>query len=85
MIKKLQSVVYAMTTNSNLVIAAGLATRLQEEGEEYYLSMRPGAGHSTGSFIFTSVLPETQTYLDSMTAYLRAVLICNKENCEGSK
>jgi hypothetical protein len=85
MIKKLQAVVCAMTTNSNLVITVGLAKRLQEEGQEYYLSMWPGVGHSIGSFIFASVLPETQTYLDSMTVYLRAMLICNKENCGGSK
>jgi acetyl esterase len=57
-----------------------LAMRLQEEGQEYYLSMWPGVGHSTGSFIFTPVIPETQTYLDSMTVYLRGVLTDNKEN-----
>ncbi len=85
MIKKLQAVVCAMTTNSNLVITVGLAKRLQEEGQEYFLSMWPGVGHSTGTFIFASVLPETQTYLDSMMVYLRAVLICNKENCGGCK
>ena len=85
MIKKLQAVVCAMTTNSNLVITVGMAKRLQEEGQEYYLSMWPSVGHSTGTFISTSVLPETQTYLDSMTVYLGAVLICNKENCGGSK
>jgi acetyl esterase/lipase len=57
-----------------------LAMRLQEEGQEYYLSMWPGVGHSTGSFIFTPVIPETQTYLDSMTVYLRVVLTDNKES-----
>jgi acetyl esterase len=57
-----------------------LAMRLQEEGQEYYLSMWPGVGHSTGSFIFTPVIPETQTYLDSMTVYLRGVLADHKEN-----
>jgi acetyl esterase len=57
-----------------------LAMRLQEEGQEYYLSMWPGVGHSTGSFIFTPVIPETQTYLDSMTVYLRGVLTDNKES-----
>ena len=61
-----------------------LAMRLQEEGQEYYLSMWPGVGHSTGSFIFTPVIPETQTYLDSMTVYLRGVPTDNKENRGGS-
>ena len=65
-----------------------LAMRLQEEGKEYYHSMWPGVGpsvgHSTGSFIFTPVIPETQTYLDSMTVYLRGVLTDNKENRGGS-
>jgi hypothetical protein len=46
--------------------------------------MWPGVGHSTGSFIFTPVIPETQTYLDSMTVYLRGVLTDNKENRGGS-
>jgi acetyl esterase len=57
-----------------------LAMRLEEEGQEHYLSVWPGVGHSTGSFIFTPVIPETQTYLDSMTVYLRGVLTDNKEN-----
>jgi acetyl esterase len=51
-----------------------LATRLEKEGQEYYLSVWPGVGHSAGSFIFTPVIPELQTYLDSMTVYLRGVL-----------
>lgn len=42
--------------------------------------MWPGVGHSTGSFIFTPVIPETHTYLDSMTVYLRGVLTDNKES-----
>jgi len=86
-------------TNSKLVIgvytvASGidpvrdesieLAMRLQEEGKEDYHSMWPSVGHSTGSFIFTPVIPETQTYLDSMTVYLRGVLTDNKENLGGS-
>lgn len=57
-----------------------LAMRLEEEGEEHYLSVWPGVGHSTGSFIFIPVIPETQAYLDSMTVYLRGVLTENKEN-----
>jgi acetyl esterase len=51
-----------------------LATRLEEEGQEHYLSVWPGVGHSAGSFIFTPVIPELQTYLNSMTVYLRGVL-----------
>jgi acetyl esterase len=51
-----------------------LAARLQEEGQEHYLSIWPGVGHSAGSFIFTPVIPELQTYHDSMTVYLRGVL-----------
>jgi acetyl esterase len=57
-----------------------LAMRLEEEGQEHYLSVWPGVGHSTGSFIFIPVIPETQAYLDSMTVYLRGVLTENKEN-----
>ncbi|MEW6605292.1 MAG: alpha/beta hydrolase [Thermoproteota archaeon] len=51
-----------------------LAARLQEEGQEHYLSVWPGVGHSAGSLVFTPVIPETQGYLDSMAVYLRAVL-----------
>jgi acetyl esterase/lipase len=65
-----------------------LAMRLQEEKKEYYHYVWPAVGHSvghsTGSFIFTPVLPETQTYLDSMTVYLRGVPTDNKENRGGS-
>jgi acetyl esterase len=57
-----------------------LAARLEEEGQEYYLSIWPGVGHSTGSFIFIPVIPETQAYLDSMTVYIRGVLTENNEN-----
>jgi acetyl esterase/lipase len=57
-----------------------LAMRLEEEGQEHYLSVWPGVGHSTGSFIFIPVMPETQAYLDSMIVYLREVLTDNKEN-----
>jgi acetyl esterase len=56
-----------------------LAARLQEEGQEYYLSMWPGVGHSAGSFLHTPVIPETQEYLDSMAVYLRGVLTDNQE------
>lgn len=57
-----------------------LAAWLQEDGQEYYLSIWPGVGHRAGSFIFTPVIPETQTYLDSMTVYLRGVLTDNRES-----
>jgi acetyl esterase len=57
-----------------------LVMRLQEEGQEHYLSVWPGAGHSAGSLVFTPVIPEIQVYLDSMTVYLRGVLTENKEN-----
>lgn len=51
-----------------------LAVRLEEEGQEHYLSVWPGVGHNAGSFIFAPVIPELKTYLDSMTVYLRGVL-----------
>ena len=57
-----------------------LAVRLQEEGQEHYLVVWPGVGHSSGSFLFSPGIPETQTYLDSMTVYLRGVLTENEEN-----
>jgi|Tabmets5t2r1_1033131.scaffolds.fasta_scaffold05752_4 acetyl esterase len=55
-----------------------LAARLQEEGEEHCFVKWPGVGHSTGSFIFTPMIPEIQTYLDSMTAFLREALTDNQ-------
>lgn len=54
-----------MTTNSKLVIGVGLAATAF-------------ASHSTGSFIFTPLIP--RTYLDSRIVYLRGILIDNKEN-----
>jgi acetyl esterase len=57
-----------------------LAERLREEGQEHYLSMWPGVGHSAASFIFTPVIPELQRYHDSMTLYLREVLTGNQEH-----
>jgi hypothetical protein len=59
-----------MKTNSKLVIGIGLAATAP-------------ALHSTGSLIFTPSTP--QTYLDSMTVYLRGILTYNKENEGGSK
>jgi acetyl esterase len=55
-----------------------LAARLQEEGQEHYLVEWPGVGHSAGSFIFTPMIPEIQTYLDSMTVFLREALTDNQ-------
>ena len=57
-----------------------LAARLQEEGQEHYLSVWPSVGHSAGALIFTPVIPEIQKYHDSMTVYLRGVLTDNKES-----
>lgn len=54
-----------------------LAARLLEEGQEHYLVLWPGVGHSTASFIFTPVIPELQTYHNSMTVYLGGVLTDN--------
>jgi acetyl esterase len=56
-----------------------LAARLQKEGQEYYLSMWPGVEHSAASFIFTPVIPELQSYHDSMVVYLRGILTDNIE------
>jgi acetyl esterase len=58
----------------------GLAERLSEDGQEHYLAMWPGVGHSAASFIFTPVIPELQRYPDSMTVYLREVLTGNQEH-----
>ncbi len=52
-----------------------LAARLDEAGQEYYLVMWPGVGHNAGSFLFTPITPEIETYLDAMAVYLRGVLI----------
>jgi acetyl esterase len=56
-----------------------LAMRLQGEGQEYYLSMWPGVGHSAASFIFTPVIPELQSYHDAMTVYLKGMLTDNRK------
>jgi acetyl esterase len=56
-----------------------LAERLSEEGQEYYLAIWPGVGHSAASFNFTPVIPDLQRYQDSMTGYLREVLTVNQE------
>ena len=51
-----------------------LANRLRDAGQEYYLTIWPGVGHSSGSLIFTDQTPEIQEYLEAMTIYLRAEL-----------
>jgi hypothetical protein len=38
----------------------------------------PGIGHNAGSFLFSPVIPELKTYLDSMTVYLKGVLTNSK-------
>jgi acetyl esterase len=49
-----------------------LAGRLQQQGQEYYLTIWPGVSHGALSLI--PITPEIQTYLDAMTTYLRVVL-----------
>jgi acetyl esterase len=55
-----------------------LAERLREGGQEYYLTIWPGVGHS--ALVMIPVTPETQAQLDAMTVFLRGVLTDNKEN-----
>ena len=52
-----------------------LANRLRDAGQEYYLTIWPGVGHSSGSLIFNNQTPEIQEYLEAMTVYLRAELL----------
>jgi acetyl esterase/lipase len=49
-----------------------LASRLQQSGQEYYISIWPGVAHGALSLI--PVTPEIQRYLDAMTIYLKGVL-----------
>lgn len=49
-----------------------LADRLQQHGQEYYLTIWPGVSHGALSLI--PITPEIQKYLDAMTTYLRVVL-----------
>ena len=49
-----------------------LADRLQQQGQEYYLTIWPGVSHGALSLI--PITPEIQKYLDTMTTYLRVVL-----------
>jgi acetyl esterase len=49
-----------------------LADRLQQQGQEYYLTIWPEVSHGALSLI--PVTPEIQSYLDAMTTYLRVVL-----------
>ncbi len=51
-----------------------LANRLRDAGQEYYLTIWPGVGHSSGSLIFIDQTPEIQEYLGAMTTYLKAEL-----------
>jgi hypothetical protein len=52
--------------------SAFIAHKLQQQGQEYYLSIWPGVAHGALSFI--PIMPEIQKYLDAMTAYLKCVL-----------
>ena len=67
-------------TNSKLVIGVCIVASGIDPVRDESIEL----AHSTGSFIFTPVIPETQTYLDSMTVYLRGALTDNKENRGGS-
>jgi acetyl esterase len=48
-----------------------LAGRLQQQGQEYYLTIWLGVSH--GAFLIP-ITPEIQKYLDAMTTYLKGVL-----------
>lgn len=49
-----------------------LADRLREEGQEYYLTIWPGVGHS--AIVMIPITPEIQEYLEAMTVYLNGTL-----------
>jgi len=49
-----------------------LAGRLQQQGQEYYLTIWPRVSHGALSFI--PITPEIQKYPDAMSTYLRVVL-----------
>jgi|ERR687898_2529497 acetyl esterase len=49
-----------------------LATRLEEQGNEYYLTIWPGVAHRALRLI--PVTPQIQEYLEVMTTNLRGVL-----------
>jgi acetyl esterase len=55
-----------------------LAERLRKDGQEYYLTIWPGVGHS--ALVMIPITPEIQAQLDAMTVYLRGALTDNKEN-----
>jgi acetyl esterase len=48
------------------------ATRLEEQGNEYYLTIWPGVAHGALSLI--PATPQIQEDLEAMTTYLRGVL-----------
>jgi len=50
-----------------------LADKLEEHGNEYYLSIWPGVAHGALSLI--PVTPQIQEYLEAMTTYLKGVLL----------
>jgi acetyl esterase/lipase len=49
-----------------------LANRLQQQGQEYYLTIWPGVTHGALSLI--PITHEIQKHLDTLTTYLRVVL-----------
>lgn len=50
-----------------------LAHKLEEQGNEYHLTIWPGVAHGALSLI--PVTPQIQEYLEAMTTYLRGVLL----------
>jgi acetyl esterase/lipase len=46
--------------------------KLEQQGQEYYLTIWPAVSHGALSLI--PITPEIQKYLDAMTTYLRVVL-----------
>lgn len=49
-----------------------LAEKLEQEKQEYYLTIWPGVTHASINLFY--VTPEVQKYIDSMTAFLSAIL-----------
>src|SRR5215216_1369540 len=54
-----------------------LADKLKLVGQEHYLSIWPGVAH--GALSLMSVTPEIQQYVDSMSTYLRGVLVSDQQ------
>lgn len=50
-----------------------LAKKFEQEKQEYYLTMWPGVMHASINLLY--VTPEVQKYIDSMTAFLKGILL----------